>query len=313
MPEIENATPVSETPEVQGNAADTGAQTPTTPESAESGSKGEGAIDVDVSALTAEIDNLKKSMRAMSGERSDAKKKADAESERASGLEKQVEALLSKLSERGKEDPEGDYQDAGKIHPRLKGLNHDPSDKTVEIDGQWYPERVALAIAKQEEFEESQTRSSQEAQAAQEQQEIQKGYQALETGLSNDITALLTKLNPDITADKQTFAARTIRNEVLSKLEAAGVRITDPYNPPENFAGEAKKAITEAYNEFRAMFGSAWAAQLADNENARQVHPVKPEGQPGAQATKSFHQMNERERQEAAAKAVKSAEARRSR
>ena len=286
----------SATAEVGDTSPATGSAIPESTPQADLGATPE----IEVSSLTAELDKLKRANRAISGERSEAKQQAQAEREHRERLEQQLAEIQSTLQAQQTTRETTQYQDAGKVHPRLKGRNYDPTDKSVEIDGSWYPEDLVrgaqVAIDLAEEKEQAKAQSEKEA----DQRRIEEGWEKIGNGLSSDIDTLLTKANPTITEGAKSFASRTLQGEVMRRLQSAGVVVSDPYNPPDGFAQATQKAMAEAYEEFRQMFGSAWAKQEADNETTRQTFPVKPtDAQPGVAPTKTWAQMTDKERREA--------------
>lgn len=284
MPELETIgvpetveTPTVETPETRDASVETpGEDSPSTDTAPEKNDDYEG---------------LRQSLRAVTSERSKLKRENEELRQRSEGKqpETQTEAPAHQV--------EAGYKDAKELHPRLAGLNYDPNDKgqSVEIaDGVWVPERVAIALAKQEavaeEFESSKTEKAQAAEQAKvlaEQEKIVKPIQdgivehCAKFGLPDEDTTILTQI---------------AENMVASALLKAGHDLSDPFNLSEKFEDEAVQSIKDTMAIVTRLFGGLSAAQLRKNAESKQKQGAKPGSAPiGVNTPKNIHTMSEAE------------------
>lgn len=293
---VEAATSTEETPDLTAGAV---VETP----GEDTPSPGASEEPDELAQTRAKLEEISKAKRATTSER-DTVKRENAE------LKAQLEALTQNKPPEPDFDATPGYKDAQSLHPRLKGLNYDPSDKAQAVEvapGRWVSEREALAMARNEDvaeqFEQSKTAQSRQAEEAQVKAEQERIIAPIVDGIAAQVSKFTL---PEAESAQLT---EMVENMVARSLMTAGIDLNDPYNLPTDYADKAIAAIESSMATVTKLFGGLSTRQMEGNAKARDQHRAKPDGQPGVQGQKSYEQMTKAEVEAMSIKAAQAAEA----
>lgn len=288
--ETQESTPAPETPEANSTA------TPAVPGDTEANS--EVSDDANAGSTDATEDpvvtteSLKQSLRAVAQERSRFKAELDAtkaelESAKAIPAAKQPEPIPAAT-------PDG-YVDAGTLDASLKGLQYDPSDGKVLLDGDWVSPRIAKAAL----FAENEAQARETAQAQATEAKRVQAIQGIITATQTDIDTAIKGSFKGLPEEALPMLNYAVQNAVGVELQKQGINLADPYNLPDDFEAKVSATIIAEIKAARTVIAGLQAPQKQANAQAASEQPVPGGGKPAVPGIPEFDKLNPDEQHKA--------------